>query len=161
MKGDPKVIEYLNKQLTCELTAINQFFLESKLQENLGYTALARRTRAESFEEMKHAELLTDRIILLDGLPNYQRLGHVRIGQTIKEMYEAELELEKEAVEILRGGIPVMREHGDFVSKRLFEDILKDEEEHVDHLETQLGLLAEVGEKLYAATLAAAELPEG
>ncbi|OIV36247.1 bacterioferritin [Mangrovactinospora gilvigrisea] len=159
MKGNPEVIDYLNQQLTCELTAINQFFLESKLQDNLGYTKLAKKTREESFEEMKHAEILTDRIILLDGLPNYQRLGHVRIGQTIKEMYEADLELEKEAVAILRPGVVAMRKADDHVSARLFESILKDEEEHVDYLETQLGLIDKLGEQLYAATLTAS-LPD-
>jgi bacterioferritin len=158
MQGDPEVIDFLNQQLTGELTAINQYFLHSKIQANLGYTKLAAKSRAESFEEMQHAESLTDRILLLDGLPNYQRLSHVRIGQTIKEMYESDLQLELEAVDILKRGILVMREKEDHTSARLFETILADEEEHVDYLETQLGLLERIGEPLYAATLTA-ELP--
>ena len=96
MQGDPEVIEFLNEQLTGELTAINQYFLHAKMQENFGWTKLAKYTRHESFDEMKHAEVLTDRILFLDGLPNYQRLFHVRVGQTVKEMFEADRQVEVE-----------------------------------------------------------------
>lgn len=94
MQGDPEVIEFLNEQLTAELTAINQYFLHAKMQENFGWTKLAKYTRAESFDEMKHAEVLTDRILFLEGLPNYQRLFHVRVGQTVTEMFHADREVE-------------------------------------------------------------------
>ncbi len=104
MQGDPEVIEFLNEQLTAELTAINQYFLHSKLQDHKGWHKLAEYTRAESFDEMRHAELLTDRILLLDGLPNYQRLFHVRVGQTVTEMFQADREVELEAIDRLRRG---------------------------------------------------------
>ena len=149
MQGDPEVIEFLNEQLTGELTAINQYFLHAKMQENLGWTKLAKYTRHESFDEMKHAEVLTDRILFLDGLPNYQRLFHVRVGQTVKEMFEADRLIEVEAIDRLKRGIKVMREKGDITSANIFEDILADEEHHVDYLETQLGLIEKLGEPLY------------
>ena len=110
MLGDAEVLQLLNEQLTSELTAINQYFLHSKMQENWGYTELAAHTRAESFDEMKHAEALTDRILLLDGLPNYQRLFSVRIGQTIREQFESDLAIELEVAERLRPGIMLCRE---------------------------------------------------
>jgi bacterioferritin len=153
MHGDPQILELLNEQLTAELTAINQYFLHAKLQEHWGYAKLAKWTRHESFDEMKHAEKLTDRILFLEGLPNYQRLNALRIGQTLEEMFRADLAVETEAIERLRGGIPVMREKGDATSANLFEDILADEEEHVDYLETQLDLLKKLGEPLYIAGL--------
>jgi bacterioferritin len=153
MRGDAKVIEYLNEQLTAELTAINQYFLHSKMQENWGYSKLAAYTRSESIDEMKHAEVLTDRIIFLDGLPNYQRLFPLHIGQTLQEMFEADMEIEVAAVTRLREGSAHMRSVGDLTSARLFEDILADEEHHVDYLETQLALLESLGEPLYAAQL--------
>ena len=112
MQGDPEVIEFLNEQLTAELTAINQYFLHAKMQENFGWTKLAKYTRAESFDEMKHAEILTDRILFLDGLPNYQRLFHVRVGQTVTEMFQADRQVEVEAIDRLRRGIEVMRGQG-------------------------------------------------
>src|ERR1051325_516052 len=98
MQGDARVIEFLNEQLTSELTAINQYFLHAKMQENWGFTELASHTRAESFDEMRHAETITDRILLLDGLPNYQRLFSLRVGQTVKEQFEADLAIEYEVV---------------------------------------------------------------
>jgi len=153
MRGDAKVIEYLNEQLTAELTAINQYFLHSKMQENWGYSKLAAYTRSESIDEMKHAEVLTDRIIFLDGLPNYQRLFPLHIGQSLQEMFEADMEIEVAAVTRLRDGAAHMRSVGDITSARLFEDILADEEHHVDYLETQLALLQSLGEPLYAAQL--------
>ncbi|AKE92016.1 MULTISPECIES: bacterioferritin [Rhodococcus] len=149
MKGDKKVIEYLNEQLTAELTAINQYFLHSKMQDNNGWTKLAAHTRAESFEEMRHAETLTDRILFLEGLPNYQRLGTLRLGETVKEMFEADLQVEIEARDRLRKGSEYMRSVSDITSARIFEEILANEEEHIDYLETQLGLLEQLGEALY------------
>ncbi|MCF2531262.1 bacterioferritin [Yinghuangia soli] len=153
MHGDPQILELLNEQLTAELTAINQYFLHAKLQEHWGYAKLASWTRHESIDEMKHAETLTDRILFLEGLPNYQRLNALRIGQTLEEMFRADLAVEMEAIERLRGGILVMREKGDATSANIFEDILADEESHVDYLETQLDLLKKLGEPLYVAQL--------
>src|SRR5580698_1680505 len=138
MQGDPEIIAMLNEQLTAELTAINQYFLHAKMQENWGYTALAKHTRAESIDEMRHAEILADRILFLDGLPNFQRLGPLRIGQTVPEQLRADLAVEVEAVTRLRGGIDLMRSRQDVTSARLFEDILIDEEGHIDYLETEL-----------------------
>jgi bacterioferritin len=151
MKGDEKVIEFLNQQLTGELTAISQYFLHAKMQESFGWSKLAAHTRAESIEEMGHAEALTDRILFLEGLPNYQRLSAMRIGQTVNEMFESDLGIEVEAVALLRKGIEYMRAVGDVTSARLFESILQDEESHVDYLETQLALIAQLGEAIYLA----------
>jgi bacterioferritin len=153
MRGDDRVIEFLNEQLSAELTAINQYFLHAKMQENFGWTKLAAHTKAESIDEMRHAEILTDRILFLDGLPNYQRLFPLRIGQHIKEMFESDLAVEVEAITRLREGAAYMRTVGDITSCRLFEDILADEETHVDYLETQLQLLETLGEQLYLAQL--------
>src|SRR3954451_17512059 len=132
MQGDPDVLKLLNEQLTSELTAINQYFLHAKMQENWGFTELASHTRAESFDEMRHAEALTDRILLLDGLPNYQRLFSVRIGQTIREQFESDLAIELEVAERLRPGIMVCRERHDSTSAILLEKIIADEELHID-----------------------------
>jgi len=151
MQGDPEVLEFLNEQLTAELTAINQYFLHAKMQENFGWTKLAKYTRAESFDEMKHAEALTDRILILDGLPNYQRLFSVRIGQTIREQFEADLAIELEVTERLRPGIALCRERHDTTSAILLEKIMADEELHIDYLETQLELMNSLGEQLYLA----------
>jgi len=151
MQGDKRVIEYLNEQLTAELTAINQYFLHAKMQDNWGYARLARHTRAESIEEMQHAETLTERILLLDGLPNYQRLGTLEIGQTVPEQLRADLQIEQAAVTRLRAGIEYMRSVGDHTSSNIFEAILADEEHHMDYLETQLSLLETLGEPLYLA----------
>ena len=149
MQGDPDIIELLNEQLTSELTAINQYFLHSKMQQNWGYTKLADYTRGESIDEMKHAERLTDRILFLEGLPNYQRLLPLRIGGTVREQLDADLAIEREVVKRLRPGIIMCREKGDATSANLLEDILADEEHHVDYLETQLGLIEKLGEPLY------------
>jgi bacterioferritin len=149
MQGDARAIEFLNEQLTAELTAINQYFLHAKMQENWGYTILAKHTKAESIDEMRHAEVLTDRILFLDALPNYQKLFALRIGETVKEQFEADMKVEIEAVERLRRGIEYMRSIGDVTSAKIFEDILADEEHHVDYLETQLGLIEKLGEALY------------
>jgi bacterioferritin len=153
MRGDERVIEFLNEQLSAELTAINQYFLHSKMQENFGWTKVAKYTRSESIDEMRHAESITDRILFLEGLPNYQRLFPVRIGQTIREMFEADLAVETEAVDRLRRGIEYMRGVGDVTSANLFESILREEEHHIDYLETQLALLDQLGEPLYLAQL--------
>ena len=149
MQGDARVIEFLNEQLTAELTAINQYFLHAKIQENLGYTTLAAYTKHESIDEMRHAEILTDRILFLEGLPNYQKLFALRIGETVKEMFECDMAVEVEAVDRLRRGAEYMRSISDITSATLFEAILADEETHVDYLETQLGLIETLGEKLY------------
>jgi bacterioferritin len=155
VQGDPRVLEYLNEQLTAELTAINQYFLHAKMQANWGYTRLAEHTRNESIDEMRHAEELTERLLFLDGLPNYQRLFPLRIGQTVPEQFQADMAIEVEAVERLRAGITHMREVGDVTSATLFERILADEEHHLDYLETQLALITSLGEKLYLAQLVA------
>jgi bacterioferritin len=149
MQGDARVIEFLNEQLTAELTAINQYFLHAKMQENWGYTILAKHTKHESIDEMRHAEVLTERILFLEGLPNYQKLFALRIGETIKEQFECDLAIEADAVERLRRGIEYMRSVGDVTSAKIFEDILADEEHHIDYLETQLSLVEKLGEALY------------
>jgi bacterioferritin len=153
MQGDERVIEFLNEQLTAELTAINQYFLHAKMQANWGYTTLAAHTRAESIDEMRHAEVLTDRILFLDGLPNLQRLFSLRIGESVPEQFSADMAVELDAVERLRRGAEYMRSIGDITSAKLFEDILADEEHHIDYLETQQRLLETLGEALYLQTL--------
>ncbi|MCT9928783.1 bacterioferritin [Planotetraspora sp. A-T 1434] len=149
MQGDKEIIALLNEQLTSELTAINQYFLHAKMQENWGYTKLASFTRGESIDEMRHAEQLTDRILFFEGLPNYQKLNTLHIGQTVREQLQADLELELGVVKRLRPGIALMRERGDITSATLFEAILADEEHHIDYLETELGLIESLGEQLY------------
>ncbi|GAA5128765.1 bacterioferritin [Haloechinothrix salitolerans] len=153
MRGDDEVIELLNEQLTSELTAINQYFLHAKMQANWGFTKLAEHTRAESIEEMQHAEVITDRILFLEGLPNYQRLSTLRIGQTVKEQFEADLAIEREVLDRLKPGIKMCRDKGDITSANLFEKILADEEHHIDYLETQLELMDKLGEQLYLSQL--------
>jgi bacterioferritin len=155
MRGDPEVLSLLNEQLTSELTAINQYFLHSKMQDSWGFTELAVHTRAESFEEMGHAESLTDRILLLDGLPNYQRLFSVRIGQTVREQFDSDLSVEMEVVERLRPGIALCRERQDTTSAVLLETIMADEERHIDYLQNQLNLMDLLGDQLFLAQLVA------
>jgi bacterioferritin len=149
MQGDPEVIEFLNEQLTGELTAINQYFLHAKMQENFGWTKLAKYTRHESFDEMKHAEVLTDRILFLEGLPNFQTLGKLKIGENPVEILRCDLALELEGIPLLREAIAYCETVGDYVSRKLFADILENEEEHVDWLETQLDLVERIGEQNY------------
>ncbi|WP_212846266.1 bacterioferritin [Catellatospora sp. IY07-71] len=149
MQGDARVIEFLNEQLTAELTAINQYWMHYRMQENWGYTKLAKYTRHESIDEMKHADRLAERILFLDGLPNFQKLGVLRIGETVKEQFQCDMKIEIEAVERLRLGIEYMRSVGDVTSANIFEEILADEEHHIDYLETQLGLIESLGEALY------------
>ena len=151
MHGDARVIQMLNEQLTSELTAINQYFLHAKMQENWGYNKLASYTRKESIEEMVHAERITERILFLEGLPNYQKLLSLRIGQNVTEQFEADMAIEVEVVTRLRPAIAYCESVGDHTSKRLFEEILADEEHHIDYLETQLSLLQSLGEPLYLA----------
>ena len=151
MQGDPDVLRLLNEQLTSELTAINQYFLHSKMQDNWGFTELAAHTREESFEEMRHAEVITDRILLLNGLPNYQRIGSLRIGQNLREQFESDLQIELDVLNRLKPGIVMCREKQDSTSAKLLETILVDEESHIDYLQTQLELMDKLGEALYAA----------
>jgi bacterioferritin len=153
MRGDDKILELLNEQLTSELTAINQYFLHAKMQANWGFTKLAEHTRAESMDEMRHAERITDRILFLEGLPNYQKLLPLRIGQTVREQFQADLAVEMEVVERLRPGITLCREKGDMTTATLFEHILADEEGHIDYLETNLELIDKLGEQLYLSQL--------
>ena len=155
MRGDNEIISLLNEQLTSELTAINQYFLHAKMQANWGFTELAAHTRAESIEEMHHAERVTDRILFLEGLPNYQRLFSLRVGQTVREQFQADLAVEMEVLERLRPGITLCREKGDITTANLFEQILADEEDHIDYLETQLELMDKLGEQLYLSQLVA------
>jgi len=153
MQGDKQVLEFLNEQLTAELTAINQYFLHAKMQENWGLSKLAAHTKAESLDEMRHAEIITDRILFLEGLPNYQRLFAVRIGETVPEQFECDMLIEREAIDRLRRAVDHSRSVGDVTSAKLFEAILADEEHHIDYLETQLELIAKLGEQLYLASL--------
>ncbi|SRR5688500_7306607 len=149
MKGDPKVIELLNEALKNELTAVNQYWLHYRLLDNIGVKKLAEFERHESIDEMKHADELAERILFLDGLPNFQMLGRLRIGQTVEEMLRADLELEVEAVEQLKGAIAHCEKVRDFTSRDLFARILSNEEDHVDHLEQQFELIAAIGIQNY------------
>ena len=151
MKGDPKVIEILNEVLTAELTAINQYFVHAEMCENWGYERLLHTIRKESIEEMKHAEALIERVLFLEGIPNVQRLGNIRIGENVHEVFKADLALELEALPRLNEGIETCRELGDNNSRHLLEEILEDEEEHVDWLEAQLSLIEQVGLQNYLA----------
>ncbi|WP_103382066.1 bacterioferritin [Pseudonocardia dioxanivorans] len=153
MRGDPEIISLLNEQLTSELTAINQYFLHAKMQQNWGLTKLASYTRAESIDEMRHAEKITDRILFLEGLPNYQRLFQLRVGQTVREQLQSDLAIELEVVERLRPGIALCRSKGDVTTANIFEEILADEEHHIDYIETNLELMDKLGEQLYLAQL--------
>ncbi len=149
MKGDPKVIEYLNRGLRSELTAVSQYWLHYRLQEDWGYGRLAKKSREESIEEMHHADKFIERIIFLDGHPNLQTLDPLRIGQTVKETLECDLAAEHDARALYKEGREHCESVGDYVSKMLFEELLEDEEGHIDFLETQLELLARIGEERY------------
>ena len=149
MQGDPKVIEHLNKALYNELIAINQYFLHAKMLKNWGLKELADHEYEESIDEMKHADKLSERILFLDGLPNFQNLGKLRIGETPLEILKADLALELEALPTLKQAIAHCEQVGDYVSRELFADILESEEEHIDWIETQLSLIARVGEQNY------------
>jgi bacterioferritin len=149
MRGDQKAIEFLNKVLYNELTAINQYFLHYRMYKNWGFDDLAKHEYEESIDEMKHADKLIERILFLDGLPNLQNLGKLMIGQTPKEALECDLKLEYLAVPDLKAGIADCERLGDYVSRELLEDILESEEEHIDWLETQLALILRIGEQNY------------
>ena len=150
MKGDPKVIDYLNQSLRHELTAVNQYWLHYRLLEDWGVTKLAKKERAESIEEMQHADKLVDRIIFLDGFPNMQQLNPLKIGQNVKEILQADLEGEYDARPLCSEAREVSSAAVDYVSMRLFEELLADEEGHINYLETQLKLLEEIGADQYS-----------
>jgi len=149
MKADPKVVEWLNVQLTNELTAINQYFLHARMLDNWGVTKLAKHEYHESIEEMKHADELIQRILFLDGLPNVQRLNNILIGQTVEEVLRCDMKLEDKATADLREGIAYCESVRDFVSRDLLLKILANEEEHVDFLETQFHMIATLGLERY------------
>jgi len=151
MKGNDQILELLNEVLTAELTAINQYFVDAKMADNWGYERLGKQFRDESIGEMKDADELIERILYLDGVPNLQRLGAVRVGETVPEKLGLALELERDAIARLNRGIAQCVEHGDNGSRELLEDILEGEETHADWLETQLELIRQVGEAHYLA----------
>jgi bacterioferritin len=151
MQGHEGVLDFLNDVLTAELTAINQYFIDSKMMANWGYQRLADKVRADSIDEMGDAEKLIDRILYLDGVPNLQRLGSVRVGETVPEKLRLALQVETEAIERLNRGIALCTEVGDHGSREVAETILAGEEEHADWLETQLELIRQVGEAHYLA----------
>ena len=151
MQASPVVLELLNEVLTAELTAVNQYFLHSKMCDNWGYERLAHHAREESIGEMKDADHLIERILYLEGVPNLQRLGTVSVGETVPEQHRLDLDLERAAIERLNRGIATCVAEGDNGSRDLLEDILEGEEEHADWLETQLELLRQVGEAHYLA----------
>lgn len=153
MKGDAKVIEYLNRALTNELTAINQYFLHARMFENWGLEKLNEKEYHESIDEMKHADALIKRILFLDGLPNLQDLGKILIGENTREVLECDLKLEMDAVPLLREAVAHCEKVSDYVSRELFEDILESEEEHIDWLETQLELIDKVGIENYQQSM--------
>lgn len=149
MKGDPAVIKLLNAQLTNELTAVNQYFLHARMYKHWGLEKIGQKEYAESIGEMKHADKLIDRILMLDGLPNLQSLHKLMIGENTKEMIECDLKLEKAAHQTVKEGITTSEKHGDYVSRDLFLLIQEDTEEHIDWLETQLDLIEKVGMQNY------------
>jgi len=149
MRGDQKVIEFLNKVLQNELTAINQYWLHYRMLDNWGVTRLAEYERGESIDEMKHADKLAERIFFLEGLPNFQSFGKLHVGETVEEILKADLALEMEALPLLQDAISHCESVRDYNSRELFEEILDSEEEHVDFLETQFELIARMGIQNY------------
>lgn len=151
MKGHDQVIQVLNDVLTAELTAINQYWIHARMCENWGYERLWKKVREESLGEMKHADRLVERILYLEGVPNLQKLGKVNVGQTVKEQFRLDLEVEKAAVKALNAGIETSRSLGDNGTRELLESILEGEEEHANWLEAQLTLIEQVSEANYLA----------
>ena len=149
MKGDATVIDYLNKALTNELTAINQYWLHYRVLHNWGLTKLAEFERHESIDEMKHADVLADRILFLDGLPNFQAIHKLKVGETVDEILKADLAVELEAIPLLRDAIQHCETVRDYVSREVFERILENEEQHVDFLETQFEMIGRMGLQNY------------
>lgn len=149
MKGDKQVIDFLNKALLNELTAVNQYWLHFRMLDNWGIETLAKYERHESIDEMKHADVLAERILFLDGLPNFQALGKLRIGESVEEILRCDLELEHEAIPLLRDAIAHCEQARDYVSREIFERILESEEEHVDFLEKQFDMIARMGVENY------------
>jgi len=153
MRGDKKILDLLNKQLTNELTAINQYFLHARMARHWGFERLGSKIYDESIGEMKHADRLIARILLLDGLPNLQALNKLQIGENVPEVLQADLALEKAAHQHVRQSIPLCETAGDFVSRELLVDILDDTEDHIDWLETQLALIDKVGLQNYQQSM--------
>lgn len=149
MKGDPKVIEFLNQALTNELTAINQYWLHYRVLKNWGLEKLAEYERHESIDEMKHADKLADRVLFLEGLPNFQAIHKLKVGETVEEILKADLALEIEALPLLRDAIEYCEKVRDYTSRELFEDILESEEEHIDFIESQFELIDRMGLQNY------------
>ena len=145
MKGDEKVIEFLNKALTNELTAINQYWLHYRVLADWGVSKLAEYERHESIDEMKHADVLAERILFLNGLPNFQAIHKLKVGETVEEILKADLAVEMEAIPLLKDAIAHCEEVRDFTTREIFERILESEEEHVDFLETQFDMIARMG----------------
>ena len=149
MKGDPKVIEFLNKALTNELTAINQYWLHYRVLDDWGVTKLAEYERKESIEEMEHADKLAERVLFLNGLPNFQAIHNLRVGETVEEILKADMALEEDAIPLLRDAVEHCESVRDYVSRDLFGKILHNEEEHVDYIETQFDLIERIGIQSY------------
>ena len=149
MKGDATVIEHLNRVLKNELTAINQYFLHSRMLKDWGFTKLGDHENEESIDEMKHADLIIERVLFPEGLPNLQDIGKLRIGEDVPEILQCDLDLELDAIPDLRAAIAYCENHKDYVSRELFDQILTSEEDHVDFLETQLELVAKLGVENY------------
>ncbi len=149
MKGDPAITDVLNEVLCAELSAVNQYFVHAKMCADWGYNSLASHTRSEAIDEMKHAEMMIDRILFLEGVPNMQKYLKINIGPTVKEQFEFDVKLEYEAVDRLNRGIAVCRDKGDNATREILEKLLNDEEQHVDWLETQLHLIDSIGTERY------------
>lgn len=153
MKGDTAIIDFFNRTLRNELTAINQYFLHARMLKNWGYNSFAEHEYHESIDEMKHADALIERILFLEGLPNLQDLGMLRIGQNVPEILQCDLDLELEAIPLLKEAIDACEAKCDYISREVFEKILESEEEHVDWLETRLQLLRELGEQNFLQSM--------
>ena len=151
MKSDAKIHELLNEVLTAELTAVNQYFIHARMMKNWGFLRLAEHERKESIDEMKHAQQVMDRILYLEGVPNMQRYWKVNVGETVPEQFAADLELEYQAVKRLNDAVTACRAAGDHGTAELLEEILASEEEHVDWIETQLGMIKQLGANAYLA----------